>query len=111
MEELKGLGEEFVEAFYIVSPILERVPGNYRQESLWYELSAVKSVHVLYHIAKMNSEMTKFVNRLAIKMQPFPLRHSFIPPYVPFNLTVIASQILHLLSVHVSQHSQNPQRF
>ena len=36
-DELKQLGDEFVEGFHLLSPILERVGnGIYREGSLWY---------------------------------------------------------------------------
>ena len=44
-------------------------------------------------------------------MQPFPLRHSFIPTYVPFNLTVIVYQILNLPTSTLCQYYQHPQHF
>ena len=45
MDELEQLGDEFIEGFHLLAPILERVGnGIYRQWSLWYELVADKSV-------------------------------------------------------------------
>ena len=43
MDELQDLGEEFVECFYLLSPVLELIgEGVYRQDSLWYEITASK---------------------------------------------------------------------
>jgi len=95
MDELQDLGEEFVECFHFLSPILEGIGnGNYRKGSLWYEIAASKSVNTLYQIARLSSQLPAYVNRPAVRLQPFPLRHSFIPAYVPFDRTVVACQIL-----------------
>jgi hypothetical protein len=91
---------------------LERVGnGIYREGSLWYELVGDKSVDMLYQIAKLNSQLTALVDRPGVKVQPFPLRRSFIPMYVPFDLTVVTFQILNLPTSTLRQHYQNPRHF
>jgi len=43
MDELQDLGEEFIECFHLLSPVLELMgEGGYRQDSLWYEITASK---------------------------------------------------------------------
>ena len=112
MDELEQLGDEFIEGFHLLAPILERAGnGIYRKGSLWYELVAGKSVDTLYQIAKLNGQLEALIGRQGVKMQPFPLRHSFIPAYVPFDLTVAVFQILNLPTSTLSQHYRNPQHF
>ena len=112
MDELEQLGDEFIEGFHLLAPILERVGnGIYHEGSLWYELVASKSVNTLYQIAKLNSQLTVLVGRPGVKIQPFPLRYSFIPKYVPFDLKGVCYQILDLQTPVVHQHYQNPQHF
>ena len=107
MDELEQLGDEFIEGFHLLAPILERVGnGIYRERSLWYELTAAKSVDTLYHLARLNSQILTLFGRPGIKFQPFPLRHSFIPMYVPFDLTVVSYQILNLPTSALRQHYQ-----
>ena len=49
MDEFEELGGEFVEAFHFLSSVLECIGnGNYRKGSLWYEITASKSVNTLY---------------------------------------------------------------
>jgi len=56
LPELEELGLEFSEGFHLLSHILERISnGVYRQNSLWYELTAAKSVDTLYYLACLNS--------------------------------------------------------
>ena len=66
---------------------------------------------MLYQIAKLNSQLEALISRQGVKMQPFPLRHSFIPTYVPFDLTVVVYQILNLPTSTLRQYYQHPQHF
>jgi len=94
MDEFEELGGEFVEAFDFLSSVLECIGnGNYRKGSLWYEITASKSVNTLYQIARLSSQLPAYVNRPVVRLQPFPLRHSFIPAYVPFDRSVVGCQI------------------
>jgi hypothetical protein len=97
MDELEGLGDNYVEAFIFFAPWLEQVGnGTYRKNSLWYELAASKSVHSLYKLATLNSTLPEVVGRPSARWQPFPLRHTFVPGYVTFDLGMVASHILRL---------------
>jgi len=112
LPELEELGLEFLEGFHLLSYILEQISnGVYCQNSLWYELTAAKSVNTLYHLACLNSQIPTLFGHPSIKFQPFPLRHSFIPSYVPFDLTVVIFQILNLSTATLRQSYQNPQNF
>jgi len=51
------------------------------------------------------------VDRQPAKWEPFPLRHSFIPSYVTFDLGVVASHILRLPHKTVRVHYQHPINF
>jgi hypothetical protein len=109
MDELQRLGDEFQHALYFLSPVLEQIGGGrYREQSIWYELAANNSVHVLYLLAKVNSQLPDYNNLQPISFQPFPLRHSFIPSLVPFDLNVVALQILRLTKKGVSEAYQDP---
>jgi len=85
-----------VQAFHFLASVLEGIGnGTYRQGLLWYEMTASKSVDTLYQIARLRGQLPTYVNRSSVKLQPFPLRHSFIPAaYVRFDRTVVACQIL-----------------
>ena len=112
LPELEELGLEFLEGFHLLSHILEQISnGVYHQNSLWYELTAAKSMDTLYHIACLNSQIPILFGRPGIKFQPFPLRHSFIPSYVPFDLKVVVFQILNLPTATLHQCYQNTQNF
>src|SRR2546423_9388479 len=64
LPELEELGLEFLEGFHFLSYILERISnGVYRQNSLWYELTAAKSVDTLYHLARLNSQILTLFGR------------------------------------------------
>ena len=113
MDELQGLGGEFQHAFYFLSPVLEQIGGGqYREKSIWYELAANNSVHVLFLLAKLNSQLPDYNNLRPISFQPFLLRQSFIPSYVlPFDLSVVTSQILRLTRKGLSEAYQDPDAF
>jgi hypothetical protein len=99
VDEMGAMGEEYLSAFIFFAPWLETVGGGkYRENSVWYELSAAKSVHVLYGLSKLNAMLPDVVGRPPAKWQTFPLRHSFIPSYVEFDIGVVASHILTLPS-------------
>ena len=85
-----------VQAFHFLASVLEGIGnGTYRQGLLWYEMTASKSVDTLYQIARLRGQLPTYVNRSSVKLQPFPLRHSFIPAAcVRFDRTVVACQIL-----------------
>src|SRR5579859_3169329 len=84
---IQALGEEYFNAFIFFAPWLEIVGGGtYREASLWYELSAAKSVHVLYELSKLSAMLPEVVGRPPAKWQAFPLRHSLIPAYVQFDI-------------------------
>ena len=105
MDEFEELGGEFVEAFHFLSSVLECIGnGNYRKGSLWYEITASKSVNTLYQIARLSSQLPAYVNRPAVRLQPFPLRHSFIPAYVPLDRSVVGCQILNQSSKRAYQN-------
>src|SRR5436305_5118121 len=64
VDEIQALGEEYFNAFIFFAPWLESVgSGTYRQNSLWYELSAAKSVHVLFGLSQLNSMLPDVVGR------------------------------------------------
>ena len=73
---------------------------------LWYEF-----VHTIYGIARFNTQIPILLGCPGIKPQPSPLRHSFIPSYVPFDLTVVVFQILNLPKVILRQYYRNPGDF
>jgi hypothetical protein len=111
-DELDGLGSNYIEAFIFFAPWLEQVgKGTYRKGSLWYELAASKSVHSLYQLATLNSALPHVVGRPSARWQPFPLRHTFIPRYVMFDLGMVASHILLLRSKEVKHHYSAPTIF
>jgi hypothetical protein len=112
MDELQGLGYEFLHPFYFLSPVLEQIGGGqYREQSIWYELAANNSAHVLYLLAKVNSLLPDYNNLRPISVQPFPLRLSFIPSDQPFDLSVDGFQILRLTRKGVSEAHQDPDAF
>jgi len=97
IDEIQELGEDYLDAFTFFASFLQGVGnGVYRKHSLWYELAAAKSVHTLYQLSKLNTMLPDIINRQPARWQPFPIRHSFIPSYVTFDLGVVASHILHL---------------
>jgi hypothetical protein len=55
VNEIQALGEEYFNAFIFFAPWLEMVGGGTYRYSIWYELSAAKSVHVLYELSKLNA--------------------------------------------------------
>ena len=71
----------------------------------------ITPILTLYHIACLNSQIPILFGRPGIKFQPFPLRHSFIPSYVPFDLKVVVFQILNLPTATLHQCYQNTQNF
>ena len=110
VDEMGAMGEEYLSAFIFFAPWLETVGGGkYRQNSVWYELSAAQSVHVLYGLSKLNAMLPDVVGRPPAKWQTFPLRHSFIPSYVEFDIGVAASHILTLPQKQVRLEYQNPE--
>ena len=109
IDEIRVLGEEYFNAFIFFAPWLENVgDGIYRQNSLWYELSMGKSVHVLFGLSKLNAMLPEIVGRPSAKWQVFPLRHSFIPAYVQFDIGVVASHILNLSRKQLTFEYKNP---
>ena len=97
VDQIRALGEEYIEVFIFFAPWLETVGGGtYRSHSVWYELLAAKSVHVLYGLSKLNGMLPEVVGRPPAQWQAFPLRHSFIPAYVQFDIGIVASHILDL---------------
>ena len=112
VDEIQALGEEYFNAFIFFAPWLESVGGGtYRQNSLWYELSAAKSVHVLFGRSQINLMLPDVVGRPPAKWQTFPLRHSFIPSYVQFDLGIVASLIINLPQNQTRLHYQDPNDF
>jgi hypothetical protein len=79
IDEIQGLGEDYLEAFTFFAPWLEDVSnGVYREHSLWYELAAAKSVHTLYQLSKLTSTLPHIIDR-----QPATISYStFIYPFV-----------------------------
>ncbi len=109
VNEIRALGEEYLEAFIFFAPWLETVGGGtYRKSSVWYELSAAKSVHVLYGLSKLNAMFPEVVGRPSARWQVFPLRHSFIPAYVQFDIGIVASHILNLPGKQIRLEYKNP---
>jgi hypothetical protein len=109
VDKIRALGEEHLEAFIFFAPWLETVGGGtYRQSSLWYELSAAKSVHVLYGLSKLNAMLPEVVGRPPAQWQAFPLRHSLIPAYVQFDIGIVASHILNLPNKQIRLEYKNP---
>ena len=51
------------------------------------------------------------VGRPPAKWQTFPLRHSFIPSYVQFDLGIVASLIINLPQNQTRLHYQDPNDF
>jgi hypothetical protein len=116
MDEIESLGPEYVEAFYFFGPWLEQVgtvpPGGdhrlYQKGSLWYEITAAKSVHSLYHLAILNTRLPEATGRDATaKFQVFPIRHTFIPRYIVFDLRGVAAQILGKGKKEIDDYSKN----
>jgi hypothetical protein len=64
------------------------------QNSLWYELNAAESIHSMHKLAALNSMLGDFNGQQPAKFQPFPIRHTFIPRYMQFDLRDVAAQIL-----------------
>jgi hypothetical protein len=98
LHEIQELGPEYVEGFHYFAQWLEivgAIPGVYRQNSLWYEMTAVSSIHILFKLAVLNSMLVDY-ERKPKKFQTFPIRHSFIPTYVQFDFEGVAKQILGL---------------
>jgi hypothetical protein len=109
IDEMRALGEEYVEAFIFFAQWLETVGGGtYRRNSVWYELSAAKSVHVLYRLSRLNAMLPEIVGRPPARWQTFPLRHSFVPTYVQFDLGIVASHILGLDRLQIRLEYKNP---
>src|SRR5579859_1079247 len=109
VNEIQALEEEYFNAFIFFAPWLEIVGGGtYREASLWYELSAAKSVHVLYKLSKLNAMLPKVVGRPPAQWQVFPLRHSLIPAYVQFDIVMVASHILNLPTKQIRLEYKNP---
>lgn len=112
IDEIRDLGDDYLDAFIFFAPWLEHVGnGLYRESSLWYELTAAKSVDTLYRLSKLNAMLSDVVDRPPINWQTFPLRHSFIPSYVTFDLGVVASHILRLPHKTVRFHYQHSVNF
>src|SRR5579859_4773071 len=109
VDKIRALGGEYLEAFIFFAPWLETVGGGtYREASLWYELSAGKSVHVLYELSKLNAMLPEVVGRPAAQWQAFSLRHSLIPAYVQFDIGMVASYILNLPHKQIRLEYKNP---
>src|SRR5579859_8095463 len=107
--EIQALGEEYFNAFIFFAPWLEIVGGGtYRKASLWYELSAGKSVHVLYGLSKLNAMLPEVVSRPPAQWQASPLRHSLMPAYVQFDIGMVASHILNLPHKQICLEYKNP---
>jgi hypothetical protein len=105
-----AMGEEYLSAFIFFAPWLETIGGGkYRENSVWYELSAAQSVHILYGLSKLNAVLPKVVDRPPSQWQMFPLRHSFIPACVEFDIGVVASHILNLPHKQVRLEYKNPE--
>jgi hypothetical protein len=97
VDKIRALGNKYLEAFIFFGQWLQTVGGGtYRKNSVWYGLSAAKSVHVLYRLSKLNAMLPEVVGQSPARWQPFPLRHSFIPIYVQFDIGMVASHILNL---------------
>src|SRR5579859_8100846 len=108
VDKIRALGEEYLEAFIFFVPWLETVGGGtYREASLWYELSAAKSVHVLYELSKLNAMLPEVVGRPAAQWQAFPLQHSLILAYMQFDIGVVASHILNLPTKQIRLEYKN----
>ena len=109
VDEIRVLGEEFFQAFILFAPWLKTVGGGtYHRKSIWYELSAAKSVHILYELFKVNAMLPEVVSRPPAKRQVFPLRHSFIPAYVQFDLGIVTSHILGMSCKQSRLEYKNP---
>src|SRR5579859_3887309 len=109
VDKIRALGEEYLEAFLFFALWLETVGGGtYQEASLWYELSAGKSVHVLYGLSKINAMLPEVVGRPPVQWQAFPLRHSLIPAYVQFDIGMVASHILNLPHKQIRLEYKNP---
>src|SRR5579859_7317763 len=78
VNEIQALGEEYFNAFIFFAPWLEIVGGRtYQEASLWYELSAGKSVYVLYGLSKINAMLPEVVGRPPARWRsPFNIRSS-----------------------------------
>jgi hypothetical protein len=111
VDQISALGEEYLQAFIFFAPWLETVGTGgrkYREKSIWYELSAAGSVHVLYGLSKLNAMLPEVVGRPSARWQTFPLRHSFIPAYVQFDIGIVASHILESSGKQVRLQYKNP---
>lgn len=77
VDDIRALGEEYPDTFIFFAPWLETVgDGTYRENSVWYEPSAAKSIHVLYGLSKLNAILPEVVSRPPAQWQAFPLRHT-----------------------------------
>jgi hypothetical protein len=113
MNEIQELGPEYVEGFHFFAQWLEMVgtnPGVYRQNSLWYEIAAISSVHVLFKLAELNSMLADY-ERQPRKFQSFPMRHGFIPKYIQFDLEIVAKQIWGFSTAQYREAARNPSKF
>src|SRR5579859_7961967 len=108
VNEIQALGEEYFNAFIFFAPWLETVGGGTYRYSIWYELSAAKSVHILYELSKLNAMLPEVVGRPLAQWQAFSLRHSLIPAYVQFDIGVVASHILNLPTKQIRLEYKNP---
>lgn len=99
-DEIDDLGNEFQELFAMLSPVLEATarPGGYAKGSLWYDIKANPEKHVstICELAELNESLPQLLGIQGIRFQPIPLRHSFIPSFVPFDTGVVGAHILGL---------------
>jgi hypothetical protein len=66
-------------------------------------------VHSLYHLAILNTRLPQARGRDAAtaKFQVFPIRHTFVPRFLIFDLKGVASQILGLGKKDIDEYPKN----
>jgi hypothetical protein len=62
-------------------------------------------------LANVNEDMQTLINSPGIRFQTFPLRHSFIPKFVPFDLKGASHQILCNRTRQTLEAYSNPEMF
>src|SRR5436190_14194915 len=90
MLELQDMGVEFVEALRCLANVLKAADHRQRvNDSLCFDIERRPERHLatMYKLSRVNEQMGFRI------FQPFPLRRSFIPSFIPLDLTVVSSVI------------------
>lgn len=109
MNEVQELGEVFVEALHFLAPFMENISdGRYRKSSIYYELAATASVNSYFQLGNQISDVT---DGLPVKFHVFPLRRTFIPRHVRFDLKSVVLSVLDQPSAVLKAAYDNPAAF